>query len=72
MRVERLGGNPIVTPGDRIGENINGPSVIRVPDWVEDPLGRYYCYFAHHAGSFIRLAYADDMAGPWEIYDPGV
>ncbi|MFB6295570.1 MAG: hypothetical protein ABEH66_01855 [Halobacteriales archaeon] len=72
MRVERLDGNPIVVPGDRIGENINGPSVIRVPGWIEDPLGEYYCYFAHHSGSFIRLAYADEMGGPWEIYDPGV
>ena len=30
-----------------------------MPDWVERPLGRYYMYFAHHMGAFIRLAYAD-------------
>ena len=30
--------------------NINGPSVISVPDWVENPLGKYYLYFAHHRG----------------------
>jgi hypothetical protein len=32
----------------------------------------YYMYFAHHQGSFIRLAYADAIGGPWKIYEPGV
>jgi len=72
--VERFSANPIIVPdllpGDD-GENINGPSLIRVPDWVDNPLGRYYLYFAHHAGSYIRLAYADDLQGPWHIYEPG-
>jgi hypothetical protein len=74
MRVTRLPGNPIVYPAldERIGGNINGPSVIRVPDWVPEPLGRYYLYFAHHQGTFIRLAYADTLAGPWTVYSPGV
>ena len=45
--------------------NINGPSLIRVPSWVEHPLGKYYLYFAHHKGGSIRLAYADDPSGPW-------
>jgi len=48
--------------------NINGPSVIRVPEWVTDPLGKYYLYFAHHKGTSIRLAYADQTMGPWFIY----
>ena len=48
--------------------NINGPSVIRVPEWVSDPLGKYYLYFAHHKGTSIRLAYADQMTGPWFIH----
>ena len=26
--------------------NINGPSLVRVPEWVENPLGKYYLYFA--------------------------
>jgi hypothetical protein len=34
-------------------------------------LGRYYLYFADHGGDFIRLAYADHLAGPWRIYAPG-
>lgn len=54
-----------------IGENINGPSLIRVPAWVANPLGRYYLYFGHHQGRFIRLAYADDLHGPWRIHTPG-
>jgi hypothetical protein len=45
--------------------------VIRVPDWVERPLGRYYMYFAHHKGHYIRLAYANDIAGPWTVHEPG-
>ena len=55
-----------------LGDNANGPTVIRVPSWVEHPLGRYYMYFAHHKGRFIRLAYADSVHGPWKIYEPGV
>jgi hypothetical protein len=55
----------------RMGDNINGPSLIRVPDWLEDPLGRYYLYFAHHQGTYIRLAYADRLEGPWTTYEPG-
>ncbi|MBC8443413.1 hypothetical protein H8D79_01665, partial [PVC group bacterium] len=35
-------------------------------------LGRYHLYFAHHQGKFIRLAYADALAGPWTVYEPGV
>lgn len=54
------------------GRNINGPSLIRVPSWVANPLGAYYLYFAHHAGSYLRLAYADRLDGPWKIHEPGV
>jgi hypothetical protein len=74
-RVERLAGNPIIRPEmlpGRDGENINGPSLIRVPAWVKNPLGRYYLYFAHHNGKYIRLAYADRLEGPWKIHAPGV
>ncbi|OFW22382.1 MAG: hypothetical protein A3H97_18040 [Acidobacteria bacterium RIFCSPLOWO2_02_FULL_65_29] len=55
-----------------LGDNVNGPTVIRVPPWVRQPLGRYYMYFAHHMGAFIRLAYADRIEGPWKIHEPGV
>ena len=53
------------------GDNINGPSVIKVPDWIENPLGKYYMYFANHDGKYIRLAYSDDIVGDWKIYDEG-
>ena len=72
MKLEPLVDKPIihVSDGD-LGGNVNGPSLIRVPDWVERPLGRYYLYFAHHEGDTIRLAYADSLTGPWTIYAPG-
>ncbi len=54
-----------------LGPNIQGPSMIRVPDWVDDPLGAYYLYFADHKGSYIRLAFADDPTGPWTVHPPG-
>lgn len=73
VRAARLPDNPILTPqsSPTIGDNLNGPSLIRVPDWVEKPLGRYYLYFAHHEGKFIRLAYANRVQGPWNVYAPG-
>lgn len=71
--VRRLPNNPIVAPGmdERMGSNIQGPSMIRVPDWVQNPLGRYYLYFADHKGDYIRLAYADTLAGPWRVHPAG-
>ncbi len=66
--------NPIIKPEmlpNSDGENINGPSLIKVPDWIENPLGKYYLYFAHHNGQYIRLAYSDKLAGPWQIHEPG-
>jgi hypothetical protein len=38
---------------------------------VTSPLGRYYLYFAHHKGVYIRLAVADDLKGPWRIHRSG-
>jgi hypothetical protein len=73
VHVERLLDRPIITPDTHpsIGLNIQGPSLIRVPEWVPNPLGRYYLYFADHKGSYIRLAYADDLRGPWQIHPAG-
>jgi hypothetical protein len=70
----RLKQNPLITvdTSPSLGDNVNGPSIIRVPPWVPHPLGRYYAYFGHHKGHFIRLAYAEAIAGPWKIYEPGV
>jgi hypothetical protein len=73
MRVQRLAQNPIIRPhmDDRMGDNINGPSLIHVPGWLPDALGQYYLYFAHHQGTYIRLAYAERLQGPWTTYAPG-
>ncbi len=70
----RYAENPLITvrSDPSLGDNVNGPSIIKVPSWVKNPLGRYYMYFAHHRGTFIRLAYADSLHGPWKIYKPGV
>lgn len=73
VRVERLLDAPIITPDTHpsIGTNIQGPSLIRVPDWVENRLGKYYLYFADHKGQYIRLAFADDLRGPWRVHAAG-
>jgi hypothetical protein len=70
MIVERFPENPIVRPhmDSRMGDNINGPSLIRMPAWVAPRLARHYLYFAHHDGGYIRLAYSDDLRGPWRMY----
>lgn len=73
VSITRLGEGPIITPDldERMGGNIQGPSLIKVPNWVENPLGDYYLYFADHRGSYIRMAYTDDITGPWTVYTPG-
>ena len=78
ITVARLGDGPIITPDTHASltehghGNINGPSLIVTPPWLDQSLGRYYLYFAHHQGTFIRLAIADNPTGPWRIYEPGV
>jgi hypothetical protein len=82
--VERMNaGQPIIAQalfeqagvGDD-GANINGASVIRVPDWIPaerraDPSAVYYLYFADHEGAYIRLAWAAQIAGPWSLHGSG-
>jgi len=57
---------------ERGSYNFNAPTVIEVPVWVQNPLGRYYLYFAHHKGSYIRLAYSDSPLGPWTVHQQQV
>ena len=77
-------GQPIITEAmfdalgatDHEGNNINGPSLIRVPDWIApedraDPNAIYYVYFAHHGGNYIRMAWAAGIEGPWHLYRVG-
>ncbi|MFB0978764.1 MAG: hypothetical protein QMC73_13950 [Myxococcota bacterium] len=69
LEIQRLTDAPII-PRPHTGrapaspQNINGPSLIRVPGWVERPLGRYYLYYADHKGSEIKLAFADALEVP--------
>tara|TARA_R110001592_G_scaffold348004_1_gene641862 strand:- start:6064 stop:7548 length:1485 start_codon:yes stop_codon:yes gene_type:complete len=51
--------------------NINGPSLIKVPDFIKNKLGKYYLYFANHLGKNIRMAYSDNLEGPWTLHQPG-
>ena len=73
VSVNRIGDGPIITPelDQRMGGNIQGPSLIKVPKWIENPIGQYYLYFADHRGEYIRMAYADSITGPWTVYSPG-
>ena len=73
VRIERLVDAPIIRPemDAAMGSNLAGPSLIRVPEWLPNPLGRYYLYFADHRGTYIRLAYADELTGLWTTYEPG-
>ena len=73
IKIKRFIDEPIVSPhlAEEIGSNINGPSLIRTPDWIRDPLGKYYLYFADHKGDRIKLAYSDNLSGPWKIHIDG-
>lgn len=54
------------------GNNINGPSFIKVPDFVSNPLGKYYLYFGHHNDKYIRMAYSEeDIMGPYILFNEG-
>lgn len=52
-RANRLTGNPIIRPNmdDRMGANINGPSLISTPEWLPAARGKYYLFFEHHIAS---------------------
>ena len=57
-----------------IEQNIDGPSVIRIPDWIPtaervDANAEYYAYFAHHGGDNIRLAWSDSITGQWNLFN---
>jgi hypothetical protein len=57
------------------GGNINGPCLMRVPDWLPpderaDSSANYYLYFAHHWGKNIKMAWSRIPTGPYQIYEP--
>ena len=56
------------------GGNINGPSIIRVPDWIPiservHPSAKYYLYFGNHRGDDIRMAWSDSLTGTWTLFN---
>ena len=72
--VTRFARNPIIRPdmlAGTDGRNIQGPSLVKTPVWLPGRLGKYYLYFSDHNGTYIRLAYADRLDGPWTIHEPG-
>ncbi|NQT86809.1 hypothetical protein HQ560_08605 [bacterium] len=71
-------GQPILhrSTHEGVGENVNGPSLVRVPDWIPPerrahPTAQYYLYFANHGGDHIRMAWAEKMTGPYTVWQPG-
>jgi len=44
------------------------PTVIRMEGRVENPLGKYYLYYAPHKHVAISMAYSDSIEGPWKEY----
>ncbi len=55
MEVRRLGDGPLIGPASdpSLGTNIQGPSLVRAPSWIDDPLGRFY--LAELAGLYGAL-----------------
>ena len=57
---------------EKDGENINGPSLIKLPDWLPvaqrvNAKAKYYLYFAHHNGNYLRLAWSERVTGPYHL-----
>jgi len=50
-------------------DDIIFPSVIKAYKYFDDPLGKYYLYYAPHSKpGGICLAYAENLNGPWHEY----
>ena len=50
-----------------VSDSINGPSCLRTPNFIKNPLGKYMLYFGHHTGEFIRIAYSDEIFTGWKF-----
>ena len=74
---ERVGGDGVENDSGTTtptAENIDGPSIIRIPDWIPaservNADAVYYAYFAHHGGDNIRLAWSASITGPWNLFN---
>ena len=73
-QVKRLNDQPLVSDG----HNTNGPSVIKVPTWLDVDqrpfttkngkkiIANYYLYYANHNGKFIHMAWSHKIdSGCW-------
>lgn len=83
VRIKRLNGKkPLIDMesfkqagyAETDGKNINGPCVVKLPDWLPvekrvDKRAKYYLYFAHHHGKYIRLAWSEKVTGPYQLVD---
>lgn len=72
FKFEYLTDSPIINLQDfpELDGNVNGPALIRCPDWVDPAPAKYLLYFAHHEGKSIRLALSDHLQGPWRLQQP--
>ena len=72
FKFEYLIDAPVIGVNDceGLGGNVNGPSLIRCPDWIKPAPARYLLYFAHHEGRSIRLALSDRLEGSWRLQQP--
>ena len=56
------------------GDNIDGPSMIRIPNFVQNRANnnaRYYLYFGHHNGDYIRMAWSRDPDRGFTLFRAG-
>ncbi len=56
------------------GNNIDGPSMVRIPSFVAtrnraNSNARYYLYFGHHDGDYIRMAWSRNPDRGFTLYD---
>ena len=72
FRFEHLVDAPIVSAASspELQGNVNGPSLVRCPSWINPAPAKYLLFFAHHEGRSIRLALADRLQGPWRLHHP--
>jgi len=59
-------------PETSLLNNMNGPSVIRIPQFIKDDIGldyKYQMFFAHHQGKSIRYAYSNFPVSGWTWLD---
>ena len=62
IQIERLG---VIIKSDlssSLGENIQGPSLTRVPKWIKHKLGKYYLYLLYTVKGEQGIAIAN-MSG---------